>query len=509
MLPLKPDPSPTDVEALAAYVEQLRQGLKIIASDSESGAKLISESMADCLHRLEHRWVRNEPASQLPTHIGRFEIEKLLGQGGFGIVYLARDPLLDRKVALKIPRWHVLHSEPLRERFRREGRATAALDHPGIVPIHELGDGDALSYIAFAYCEGPSLAEWLRSQQAPISPRVAARLLQQLAEAMHFSHSRGILHRDLKPNNVLLFPAALVDSANKDFPFTPRIVDFGLARLAEEELEATGSSGVVGTPLYMAPEQALGHPDKVGPTADVYSLGTILYELLSGAPPFLGATPLEVLDQVRHRPPRLLRLQRKEIPHDLETICLHCLEKIPADRYDSAQKLAADLQRFLAGEEILARRTSLARRALRICQQPQRIREAGLTVMATHAAVIVSMAIILFMIDAGKVVERPAEFNLVRLLPVVTLIMLAGHGPFIYLGWSLLHGHRWAAWVSFVVGAIMLVMSICFIVGWFPTGTTDWDLIPGHRMFYPLMTVLLLLQTSMSAIALVALRARG
>ncbi|WP_254513044.1 serine/threonine-protein kinase [Anatilimnocola floriformis] len=507
---MKLDPSPADVEALTAYAEQLRQGLEIIATDSEAGATLISESLAQCLQRLERRWPRNELAGQatLPTNIGRFEIEKLLGQGAFGIVYLARDPLLDRKVALKVPRWHVLHSTGLRERFRREGRATAALDHPGIVPIHELGDGDALSYIAFAYCEGPSLAEWLRAQSVPVSPRVAARIVQQLAEAMHYSHHRGVLHRDLKPNNVLLFPVAKIAGQSQEFPFVPRIVDFGLARLAEEELEATGTSGVVGTPLYMAPEQALGDPEQAGPAADIYSLGTILYELLSGRPPFLGTTPLEVLDLVRHTPPRPLRSQRPEIARDLETICLHCLEKQPADRYATAQDLAADLQHFLAGEEIQARRTSLPRRALRICQQPQRIRDAGLTIMATHVAVILSMFIILYMVNAGAVVDRPADFNLPKLLPTVMLIMFAGHGPFIYFGWSLLQNRLWAAWASFIGGAIMLVMAFAFVVGWFPAGVTQWDLVGGHRLFYPMMTVLLFLQTVMSGIALIALRAK-
>src|SRR4029079_8978694 len=192
--------------------------------------------------------------------------------------------------------------EALRERFRREARATAALDHPHIVPIHETGEAGPLCYIAFAYCEGPSLAKWLRLQAGEVPPRGAARGVKQLAEAMHYSHSRGVLHRDLKPSNVLMFPSpsGATEADGVSPPFVPRIVDFGLARLAEEELDATGTSGVIGTPLYMAPEQALWAPEAVGPAADLYSLGVILYELLCKRPPFIGNAPLEVLDQVRN-----------------------------------------------------------------------------------------------------------------------------------------------------------------------------------------------------------------
>ncbi|WP_425615531.1 serine/threonine-protein kinase [Anatilimnocola sp. NA78] len=500
------DPTASEAQALAAYDEQLRCGIEVVATGStaEGSGKSVPADLAECLRRIERVWPRaEEPYS--PTQIGRFVIERVVGQGSFGTVYLAHDPLLGRKVALKVPRFHTRSSEHLRELFRREGRATAALDHPNIVPVHELGEAESLSYIAFAFCSGPNLAEWLKSQAEPVPPQVAAWIVQQLAEAMHYSHSRGVLHRDLKPNNVLLFP--LTNSqAHPVFAYVPRIVDFGLARLAEEDLEATGTSAVIGTPLYMAPEQALGRRDAIGPAADIYSLGTILYELLSGRPPFFGTSPLEVMDHVRSTEPPSLSKAFAHVPRDLETICLHCLEKQPEDRYPSARELAADLQNFCEGRDVQARPISIWQRALRVCQQPQRIHEAGLTVIGTHAAVIMSMLMTLYMVEAGQVIERPANFSLLAWAPKALLFMVGGHLPMLYVGWMLLRQRLWAAWFSLIAGAVMVLASLFFVVGAVPAGMTDWDQIPGFRIVYPLMAVLFIVQTTMSAVAVLALR---
>jgi tRNA A-37 threonylcarbamoyl transferase component Bud32 len=508
--------TPAEIDALAAYDEQLRQGISIVAAGSEQGGSpSLTPGLAHCLQRLAACWPRKSSSAvpePLPNFVGRFEIQRVLGQGGFGIVYLAQDPLLRRKVALKVPRLHVLASEALRERFRREGRVTAALDHPNIVPIYELGESPSICYIAFSYCEGPNLAEWLRSQTSPVVPRIAAELVKQLAEAMHYSHSQGVLHRDLKPNNVLLFPATSKDPSFESLGFVPRIVDFGLARLAAEDLEATGTSAIVGTPLYMAPEQSEEHPDEVGPATDVYALGVILYELLSGSPPFHGVSPLAVLDQVRGAEPAPLRdlparsSARLRVPRDLETICLHCLQKRPEDRYASARELAHDLERFLAGTEIRAQPTTWGRRLLRIAQHPLRVREAGLTVIGTHAAVIGSMLLTLYMVHAGEVIHRPAGFDLVKWAPIAGLFMLTGHAPMLYLGWQILHQRLWAAWASLLIGGLMVVASLCFMTGVLPAGMTEWDRIPGFRMVYPLMGVLFLFQTIMSTCAVLALR---
>jgi tRNA A-37 threonylcarbamoyl transferase component Bud32 len=504
------EPLVEEVDALAAYDEQLRQGVEVVATGSTADlAAVLPLDLTDCLRLIEQVWPRNGRSSggnHLPSPIGRFEVERVLGQGGFGIVYLAYDPFLRRKVALKVPRLHVLSNEALRDRFRREGRAMAALDHPHIVPIHELGESGPLCYIAFALCEGPSLAQWLKERTLPVRLLTAARIVQQLAQAMHYSHSRGVLHRDLKPNNVLMFPATLDSNNGIDaIPFVPRIVDFGLARMAEEELEATRSSALIGTPLYMAPEQAFGRPDEVGPAADVYALGIILYELLTGHPPFTGSTPLEVLDQVRSTDPPALRGRRRDVPRDLETVCLRCLQKRPAERYASAQELAEDLKRFITGGEVMARPVSMSQRLVRICEQPSRIREAGLTVIGVHTAIILSMTLAMYMVYVGDVVQRPSGFRLSTWAPLPTIFMLIGHAPLIYAGWMLLHRRVWAAWASLMVGAAMLIAILLFILGLFPEGVTHWDEIPGFRIFYPMMAVLLAGQIAMSAISLLAL----
>lgn len=498
-----------DVEALVAYDEQLRQGVEIIATGSKlSESPTPPEELTDCLRAIERVWPRGRqsgPKKYLPSRIGRFETESVLGQGSFGIVYLARDPLLGRKVALKVPRLHALTTEGLREQFRREGRATAALDHPNIVPVHEFGEAGPVCYIALAYCEGPSLAQWLKERSTPVPHLVAARLVQQLAEAMHYSHRRGVLHRDLKPTNVLLFPSDAVDESEL-LPFVPRIVDFGLARLVEEDLEATGTSAVVGTPLYMAPEQATGRPEAIGPAADIYALGSILYELLGGRPPFPGVAPLEVLERVRNSEPQPLRQIRPDVPRDLETVCLRCLQKQPEDRYESAQALAEDLHRYLSGREVAARPISFGQRLLRVCQHPQRIREAGLTVIAAHAAVALSMLMTLYMVGRAVAIELPADFSLVRWSLPALLIMLTSHIPMIYVGWMLVQQRVWAAWVSMIAGAAMTLAALLFVFGLLPAGVSYWDDIPGFRVVYPLMAVILAVQTAMSAVALMALR---
>jgi len=500
------------VEELAAYDEQLRRGEGQTWAAGEPLTTSLPPDLVECLHWIEEVWPRagKQPAAEreLPSHIGRFEIARVLGQGGFGIVYLARDPLLNRQVALKVPRLHALASDSLRERFRREARATAALDHPHIVPIHEMGEAGPLHYLAFAYCEGPNLAQWLKLQAGPVPPHMAAGVVRALAEAVHYSHDRGVLHRDLKPSNVLLFPVA-AGAGEMALPYVPRIVDFGLARLAEEELEATGTTGVIGTPLYMAPEQALGLPEEVGPAADIYALGIILYELLCGRPPFVGTRPLEVLDQVRSAEPPPLRKQRPEVPRDLETICLKCLQKRPAERYATAQALADDLARFLQGAEVLARPVTMWLRLVRWCQQPQRLREAGWTVVAVNI-VMGGWTLIAAIAVAAGWVPRPDHLTAAevwrQLLPVVVLTspVLAA------VGVAIMNGKKWAAQIGAGTGAGMTVVALLLGLRWIEN-PYSWlyNDIPGYALqVYLMLAMLCLVQTLASAIAWMALRAK-
>jgi serine/threonine protein kinase len=287
-----------------------------------------------------------------PT-IGGYEILGLLGKGGMGRVYKARQTSLKRLVALKVIRAGDDAEPDQIARFREEAQAIARLQHPNIVQIYEVGEEDGQPFFSLELVEGGSLAQQLRGIPLPV--RQAAELVETLARAIHAAHQQGIIHRDLKPANVLLAPPAFVAGGlGAVGGWVPKITDFGLAKKLDDSAGLTVTGAVMGTPRYMAPEQAAGRSRDISPAVDIYALGVILYELLTGRTPFRGTT-LEVLDQVRHEAPQSPRRLEPEIPASLETICLKCLEKDPARRYTSASALAADLRRFLEDKPILAR----------------------------------------------------------------------------------------------------------------------------------------------------------
>jgi WD40 repeat protein len=285
-----------------------------------------------------------------------YEILGELGRGGMGVVYRARQVRANRVVALKMILAGGHAGEHELARFRTEAEAVARLQHPHIVQIHEVGEAEGRPFFSLEYCPGGSLAAKL--QGTPLPPREAARLVEALARAMDAAHQKGIIHRDLKPANVLLAEDG-----------TPKITDFGLAKKLEDAAGQTGSGDVLGTPSYMAPEQAGGRAREVGPLADVYALGAILYECLTGRPPFKAATALDTLLQVLSEEPVPVRRLQPKVPVDLETIALKCLQKEPARRYGSARALAEDLGRFQAGEPIAARPVGRLERTWRWCRR--------------------------------------------------------------------------------------------------------------------------------------------
>jgi WD40 repeat protein len=297
------------------------------------------------------------PAGQ--QRFGSYELVEEIARGGMGVVYKARQVGLNRLVAVKM----ILagpHARPEElRRFRTEAEAAACLQHPNIVQIYEVGEYDGQPYFSLEYVEGGSLDHKLAGTPQPA--RTAAALVETLARAIHFAHGRGIIHRDLKPANVLL-------TGTPDTPLehcTPKVTDFGLVKRLDVPAGQTQSGAIVGTPSYMAPEQAGGKGQAVGPAADGYALGAILYELLTGRPPFKAATPLDTLRQVvADEPVSPSRLQ-PNVPRDLVTICLKCLHKEPSQRYGSAQDLADDLRRFLHGETIQARPAGFVEQTLR------------------------------------------------------------------------------------------------------------------------------------------------
>jgi tetratricopeptide (TPR) repeat protein len=291
-------------------------------------------------------------ATSVPVFPG-YEILNELGQGGMGVVYRARQLNLKRLVALKVVRSGIHASALELARFRTEAEAVARLQHPNIVHIYEVGEHHGVPYLCLELIAGASLDRVANGQPLPVVQ--AAQTVQTLARAMHHAHQQGIVHRDLKPSNVLF--------DNSVEPPAPKIADFGLAKLADGGPGQTRTATVLGTPSYMAPEQARGNA--VGPPADIYALGAVLYELLTGRPPFQGVNAATVLEQTRHAEPEPPRRLQPQVPRDLETICLKCLEKAPGRRYASAEELADDLGRFLAHQPIRARRAAVWDRLLK------------------------------------------------------------------------------------------------------------------------------------------------
>ena len=268
--------------------------------------------------------------SPMLMDFGDYELLEQIGRGGQGVVFRARQKSLNRTVALKIIGLGQWATKAHLKRFRLEAEAAARLEHPGIVPIHEVGERDGSCYFSMKFVEGGQLDEVARREPMPI--RQAVELIAKVARTVHYAHEHGILHRDIKPGNILL-----------DAKGEPHLTDFGLARLVESESSVTHTLDVLGTPSYMAPEQAVGNNAQVTGATDVYGLGAVLYQLLTGQPPFAGGTTYETIKLLLDTEPRQPRLLNPKIDRDLSTICLKCLEKDPKRRYSSALALAEDL----------------------------------------------------------------------------------------------------------------------------------------------------------------------
>jgi tRNA A-37 threonylcarbamoyl transferase component Bud32 len=345
------------------------------------------------------------PATTVPSdararvkYFGDYELLEEIARGGMGVVWKARQSTLNRDVALKLIRAGALASRDEVARFLREAEAAANLQHPNIVAIHEVGEHDGQHYFSMDLVNGRDLAALLAD--GPLAPQRAARYVKIIAEAIHFAHQRGTLHRDLKPQNVL------IDAADQ-----PRITDFGLAKIMKDDSQLTQSGVVMGSPSYMPPEQAAGRTGDIGPASDVYSLGAILYELLTGRPPFRGATAMATLRDVMESEPASPRRLKADIPPDLETICLKCLEKSPAARYSTARALAEELDRFLKGEPIQARPASVVRKAVTWARRHPR----ALATLATYAIVALLFGVFYLLEENAFLRAQQADPTLARI----------------------------------------------------------------------------------------------
>ena len=354
--------TPTDSDATIDVAARGGEGPSLVLRDSAVGGATVPPVTAGRIPG--QPWVEG------------YVIEGELGRGGMGVVYKARQPKLRRTVAIKMIRAAGLASEEHVARFYAEARAVAALQHVNIVQIHDIGESETLPYFSLEFVPGSSLDKKLAKQPQP--PEDSAAMIETLARAMHYAHLHGIVHRDLKPANILLTEEGV-----------PKITDFGLAKDTGEDSGMSRDGQAMGTPSYMPPEQARGDLALLGPRADVYALGAILYEMLVGRPPFLGANAYDTLLQVLKKDPIAPSQLVPRLPKDVETICLKCLEKDPAKRYASAQDLADDCHRYVLGEPILSRPISAPERTWRWCKRNPRMA----ALIAAVAGLLVTVAV--------------------------------------------------------------------------------------------------------------------
>jgi serine/threonine-protein kinase len=423
-----------------------------------------------------------------------YEVLGELGRGGMGVVYKARQIKLNRVVALKMILAGSHASAQERLRFKAEAEAAARLSHPNIVQVYEVGEHDGLSYLALEYVPGESLAR--RVDGTPLPPRLAVELVATLARAMEAAHRAGVVHRDLKPANVLLAAACGLAGTSSDAPakpqaaeegarLVPKITDFGLAKKLDEQGQ-TRTGEVLGTPSYMAPEQAAGRLRDVGPATDVYALGAILYELLTGRPPFKAATLLETIEQVLTQEPVPPSLLQPKVPRDLEAVCLKCLHKEPNGRYHTAADLANDLDRFLAGEPLSVRGSGLidqVARALGRSQYDSRFHSWGTR--------------LLWLAPLSLLAQTPVFVLALLEAPLVAAVLLASLGAAVVKVFTLWWWHRGSQQASgpaerllwSILFGNLLAMSLMAVVSW-PASSAEalalyprWAILSGLMFF--------------------------
>src|SRR5438132_1754181 len=361
----------------------LETGLGLLSDEPIAG--VANPGPYDSLHTLDGK--KAARSAKILSEFGDYELLEEIGRGGQGVVYRTHQKSLNRIVALKVIGLGPWTTETHLKRFRREAEAAASLEHPGIVPIHEVGERDGQCYFSMKFVEGGQLDEVAR--RAPMSIRQAVELIAKVARTVHYADEHGILHRDIIPGNILL-----------DAKGEPHLTDFGLARLVESESTLTRTLEVLGTPSYMAPEQAVGSNAAMGSVTDVYGLGAVLYQLLTGQPPFAGGTTYETIKLLLDTKPRQPRLLNPKIDRDLSTICLKCLEKDPKRRYASSLALAEDLERWLKHEPIRARRTGAVTRGKKWLQRNPTVA----AVMALSLALAAALGVIVW---KSEVIRQP------------------------------------------------------------------------------------------------------
>jgi len=401
-------------------------------------------------------WSEGGGPGAILRRFGDYELLEEIARGGMGVVYKARQVSLNRIVAVKMILAGELAAGEDVQRFRTEAEAAANLQHPNIVKIYGVGEHEGQHYFSMEYVEGESLGQLIHG--APLPPKRAARYLQQIAEAIDYAHRKGVLHRDIKPSNVL------VDGFDE-----ARVMDFGLAKRVEADSRLTATGQILGTPAYMSPEQVTGDSRQVGPAADVFSLGAVFYEMLTGRPPFQGRSHFEILLQIRNVDPELPQKINPQVPRELAMICLKCLEKDPARRYPSAGALADDLARFANGDSISIASMSLFERLTREFERSHHDVELstwGDMTLWVAGIVAVTHAAVFALVQLG--VPRLALWH-----PLVRGGEFAAIGLVLWTHWRQWYPPRgmpakqcWAIWFSYLAGSVVLAAA-----GWISAGS--------------------------------------
>jgi serine/threonine protein kinase len=449
---------PRDADALIAAHPDLANELRQFLADHQRIQRLANSSQPNREFDLSRPLDGSAQASLL-GRFGDYELLNEIAHGGMGVVYKARQVSLNRVVAVKmILRGNLASSEDI-ERFTLEAKAVAKLAHPQIVVIYDVGRCDDQYYYSMEFVEGRSLAEVIRS--GPVAPRKAAAYVEQIARALHFAHQNGVVHRDVKPSNVL------VDDSGR-----ARVTDFGLAKHVDRGDDLTLTGQIVGTPAYMAPEQITNRRGEIGPACDIYGMGALLYELLTGRPPFIARDHFSTLLQVLECEPQSPRQLNPNVPRDLEIICLKCLEKEPQRRYASAAELADDLARFLAGESISLSSPKLVNRLVRTLERSQYDREFHTwSRMIMHLAWISLGTHILVYLNRSLELPHPLDG-----LAAIRLLEVAGMAAVLW-GWR----REWfppqgaparqllSLWLGYVAGSLTLILIAYLLT---PAGAT-------------------------------------
>ncbi|TWT78562.1 Serine/threonine-protein kinase PrkC [Posidoniimonas polymericola] len=427
--------------------------------DSSDLGRVASPGLSDIIRRLDQLWDEHPltPSSLYDLEgqeIGGCRLLGVVGQGAFGIVYHARDEQGGRDVAIKVPRPEVvLHAQRM-QRFRNEAIAAATLDHPAIVPVYATEFEGPAPHIMSEYIDGPDLGEWLARAARPVDFEPAVRFILKLVDAVQHAHGRGVTHRDLKPGNVLLQPTASRPLSLDDY--SPRLTDFGLAGFDAVETRCTSSSMMIGTPLYMPPEQAAGGVAD-WPAADIYSLGVLLFELITKQTPYQGLTYPQLLQQMQVERAPDFAAARSDVPRGLQAIVTKCLRHDASDRYESAGELAADLARFLNGERPHAPPVRVTDPLVRWMRRPERLRQAALWTTCYQAGTIFWMCLVIAIAAICEVFPAGTAAKSVVALGVVCGLV---HCPKALLGWAMLSGVRWAYPVSLLSSAVLLGVFI-------------------------------------------------